>query len=86
MYIVAIGWLYVALMMAITEHTVVAGVATFLLYGVGPVALVLYILGTPARRRRKAAAVAREQAGTPAEPRAGAPAPPPSVGRGSAEE
>lgn len=56
MYIVAIGWLYVALMMAITEHTVVAGVATFLLYGVGPVALVLYILGTPGRRRRKAQA------------------------------
>ncbi|MCY1293741.1 hypothetical protein D9M69_402850 [compost metagenome] len=56
MYIVAIGWLYVALMMAITEHTVVAGVATFVFYGLAPVALVLYILGTPARRRRKAQA------------------------------
>ncbi|WP_018004484.1 hypothetical protein [Cupriavidus neocaledonicus] len=56
MYIVAIGWLYVALMMAITEHNVVAGVATFLMYGVAPVALVLYILGTPGRRRRKAEA------------------------------
>lgn len=56
MYIVAIGWLYVALMMAITEHTVVAGVATFLMYGVAPVALVLYIMGTPGRRRREAEA------------------------------
>lgn len=53
MYVVAIGWLYVALMMAITEQTVVAAVATFLLYGVGPVALLLYILGTPGRRRRR---------------------------------
>lgn len=60
MYIVAIGWLYVALMMAITEHNVVAGVATFVLYGLGPVALLLYILGTPARRRRRQS---REQAG-----------------------
>ncbi|SOZ50495.1 conserved hypothetical protein; putative transmembrane protein [Cupriavidus taiwanensis] len=58
MYIVAIGWLYVALMMAITEHNVVAGVATFLMYGVAPVALVLYIMGTPGRRRRKAEAEA----------------------------
>ena len=56
MYIVAIGWLYVALMMAITEHTVVAAIATFLLYGVGPVALLLYILGTPGRRKRRRAA------------------------------
>jgi biotin transporter BioY len=54
MYIVAIGWIYVALMMAITEHTVVAGVATFLFYGVAPVALLVYIMGTRGRRRRRA--------------------------------
>ncbi|NUO86477.1 MAG: hypothetical protein HOQ33_20330 [Cupriavidus sp.] len=66
MYIVAIGWLYVALMMAITEHNVVAGVATFLMYGVAPVALVLYILGTPARRRRKAEAERALQQGAAA--------------------
>ncbi|MBF6989723.1 MULTISPECIES: hypothetical protein [Cupriavidus] len=68
MYIVAIGWLYVALMMAITEHTVVAGVATFVFYGLAPVALVLYILGTPARRRRKAQAERAAQAGGNAPP------------------
>lgn len=55
MYIVAVAWLYVALMMAITETTVVAGVLTFFAYGVGPVALVLYILGTRGRRRRRKA-------------------------------
>ncbi|WP_223819570.1 hypothetical protein [Cupriavidus cauae] len=73
MYIVAIGWLYVALMMAITEHTVVAAIATFLLYGVGPVALLLYILGTPGRRkRRRAAEQAAERGPAPAaEPPAG---------------
>ncbi|GLC94119.1 hypothetical protein Tamer19_35270 [Cupriavidus sp. TA19] len=68
MYIVAIGWLYVALMMAITEHTVVAGVATFVFYGLAPVALVLYIMGTPARRRRKAQAERAAQAGSDALP------------------
>ncbi|ODV43047.1 hypothetical protein AWV79_21180 [Cupriavidus sp. UYMMa02A] len=61
MYIVAIGWLYVALMMAITEHNVVAGVATFLLYGAAPVALVLYIMGTPGRRQRRKAEEARAE-------------------------
>ncbi|MFJ4291945.1 hypothetical protein ACIP1U_19495 [Cupriavidus sp. NPDC089707] len=73
MYIVAIGWLYVALMMAITEHTVVAGVATFVFYGLAPVALVLYILGTPARRRRKAQAERAAQAGANAPPAAETP-------------
>jgi len=62
MYIVAIGWLYVALMMAITETNVVAGVATFLFYGLGPVAIVVYIMGTPGRRRRRKAREADEAA------------------------
>lgn len=51
MYIVAIAWLYVVLMMSLTERTVVAGVATFLLYGLAPLALFLWLVGTPARRR-----------------------------------
>jgi hypothetical protein len=56
MYIVAIGWLYVALMMSVVEATnsngtVLGAVITFVLYGAAPVALVMYILGTPARRR-----------------------------------
>ena len=57
MYIVAIGWLYVALMMAIAEATntngtVVGGFFTFVLYGALPVSLVMYLMNTPARRRR----------------------------------
>jgi hypothetical protein len=58
MYLVAIAWLYVALMMALAEAThangsVLGAVITFLLYGLGPVALVLYLLGTPQRRRAR---------------------------------
>lgn len=54
MYIVAIGWLYVVLMMALTEPGVTAGVLTFVLYGLAPLALFLWLAGTPARRRRSA--------------------------------
>ena len=52
-YIVAIAWLYVVLMMAITEKSVVAGILTFILYGLLPLALVLWLVGTPQRRRNK---------------------------------
>jgi membrane protein implicated in regulation of membrane protease activity len=58
MYLVAIGWLYVALMMAVAEAThsqgsLLGAVITFVLYGVLPLSVILYILGTPARRRRR---------------------------------
>ena len=51
--IIAIAWLYVVLMMALTETSLVAGLATFFIYGVFPLTIVLYLLGTPARRRRR---------------------------------
>ncbi|HYD63119.1 MAG TPA: hypothetical protein VEC35_22385 [Noviherbaspirillum sp.] len=51
MYIVAIAWIYVVLMMSITEDSVVAGVMTFLLYGVLPLTIILYLMGTPQRKR-----------------------------------
>jgi len=56
LYIIAIGWLYVALMMSVAEAThttgtVLGAIITFVLYGLLPVALLMYILGTPARRR-----------------------------------
>lgn len=54
MYIVAIAWLYVTFMMAITESSFVAGAMTFIFYGVAPLALFLWLVGTPARRRRRA--------------------------------
>ena len=56
MYLIPIAWLYVALMMAIAEATnttgtVLGALITFLLYGLAPVCLLMYILGTPSRRR-----------------------------------
>ncbi len=51
MHIVAIGWLYVTLMMAITEKNITAGVLTFVFYGVLPCALVLWLAGTALRHR-----------------------------------
>ena len=53
MYIVAIAWIYVVLMMSITEDSVVAGIMTFLLYGVLPLAIILYLMGTPQRKRNR---------------------------------
>jgi biotin transporter BioY len=53
MYIVAIAWLYVVLMMSITERSPIAGVMTFLLYGVFPLTIVLYLMGTPQRKRNR---------------------------------
>lgn len=57
MWIVVIAWMYVAVMMAVAEASnpqgsVLGGVITLLLYGVAPLALVLYLLNTPMRRRR----------------------------------
>lgn len=67
MYLVAIAWLYVALMMALAEATAPAGsvlgaLFTFLMYGVGPVGVLLYILGTPARKAKLRAQAAAELA------------------------
>jgi hypothetical protein len=66
MYLIAIAWMYVVVMMAVaealsTQGTVLGAVFTFVLYGLLPLALLLYILGTPGRRRAlKAAEAARE--------------------------
>lgn len=56
LYLVAIGWMYVVLMMTVAEATAPNGsllgaVITFVLYGLLPLALVLYLLATPARRK-----------------------------------
>lgn len=53
MYIIAIAWIYVTLLMAVTETNVTAGILTFTLYGLLPLALLLWLFGTPIRRRRK---------------------------------
>ncbi len=56
MYLVAIAWIYVVLMMAVAEAmhpegTVLGAIITFVLYGILPLAIVLYIMR--ARLRRK---------------------------------
>ena len=53
MHIVAIAWLYVTLMMAITEKNLTAGVLTFGFYGLAPCALFLWLASTRRRRRAK---------------------------------
>lgn len=72
MYIVAIAWLYVAILMAVAEAThstgtLLGGIITFVLYGLLPLGLMLYVMGTPARRR---AIKARENAELQAAPAA----------------
>jgi mannose/fructose/N-acetylgalactosamine-specific phosphotransferase system component IID len=69
MYLVAIAWLYVAVMMAIAEAThsqgtVLGAIITFVLYGVLPLSLVMYLLGTPMRRRRRLQQELRAQSET----------------------
>ena len=54
MYIIAIAWLYVALLATVTETTVIGGILTFLFYGVAPLSLFLWLFGTPAQRPRSA--------------------------------
>ena len=55
MYVIAIGWLYVTLLMAATETNLTAGVLTFVFYGLAPLALLLWLLGTPQRKRKRLA-------------------------------
>jgi Na+-transporting methylmalonyl-CoA/oxaloacetate decarboxylase gamma subunit len=83
-HLIVIGWLYVVVMMAVAEATntngtVLGAIFTFLLYGLGPVALVVYLMGAPARRRaakqreadaQEAARRAAAVAAAPAEPAA----------------
>lgn len=69
MYLVVIAWIYVVLMMSVAEAissqgTVLGALITFVLYGMMPLAIVLYIMGTPGRKRaRRAAESAQENGG-----------------------
>ncbi len=56
MYLIVIAWLYVTLMMAVAEATnttgtVLGAIVTFVLYGLLPMGIVVYIMGTPSRKR-----------------------------------
>ena len=67
MYLVVIGWLYVAVMMSVAEAmhpdgTVLGAVVTFVLYGLAPAGLAAYLMGTPLRNKARKA---REAADLP---------------------
>ncbi|MBC7729822.1 MAG: hypothetical protein H7242_19865 [Microbacteriaceae bacterium] len=68
MHIVALAWMFVVVLMTLaeatsTQGTVLGALFTFLLYGLLPLGIVLYVMGTPARgRARRAAAAAAAEA------------------------
>lgn len=66
MWIVAIAWLYVAVMMSLAEATnpqgtVLGALITFVFYGIGPLALVMYLLNATGRRKARLKAEAEER-------------------------
>ena len=73
MHIVALGWMFVALLMSLVEATspqgtLLGAAITLVLYGVLPVGLLVYVMNTPHRRRARrraeaAAAVAARSDG-----------------------
>jgi hypothetical protein len=69
MYLVVIAWFYVVVLMSLAEAfspqgTVFGAIMTLLLYGALPLSIVVYIMGTPARKRAlKAAESAAPDAG-----------------------
>ena len=60
MLIVAIAWIYVVGLMALTELSIVAGIVTFLFYCVLPLGIVWYIAGTGKRKARRQAAAKKD--------------------------
>ncbi|NDG38272.1 MAG: hypothetical protein EBY28_02480 [Betaproteobacteria bacterium] len=64
MHIVTVAWIFVVLLMAAaeassTQGTLLGALFTLLLYGALPLSIVLYVMGTPARRRARLAAETR---------------------------
>lgn len=71
MYLIALAWTYVVVLMALvegfsTEGTWLGAFFTLLLYGALPLGITLYLVGTPARRRaRRGGAESDERASAP---------------------
>ncbi|MFM7026675.1 MAG: hypothetical protein ACKOWC_11565 [Limnohabitans sp.] len=56
MYLIVIAWIYVVALMSLAEAfsaqgSVLGALVTFVLYGALPLSIVVYILGTPGRKR-----------------------------------
>jgi type VI protein secretion system component VasK len=62
LYIIAIGWAYVILMMAVTAKSFVSGALTFIFLGLLPLGIVFYITLKQLKRSRMAA---QERLGQP---------------------
>lgn len=69
MHVVAVAWMFVVVLLSLAEATSAQGTLlgaffTFVLYGVLPLSIVLYVMGTPMRRRARHAADAAAAAGS----------------------
>lgn len=53
MYIVAIGWLYVTILIAANEPTVFSGIVSFFFYGLLPCSLLIWLGNSKSRRQRR---------------------------------
>ena len=58
MHIVALGWMFVVVLMSAAEATspqgsLLGAVLTFVFYGLVPVGIVVYVMNTPHRRRAR---------------------------------
>ena len=53
MWIVAIAWIYVVGLMAVTESSIVAGIMTFAGYCALPLSILFYLTGGKRRRARR---------------------------------
>ena len=67
MHIVAVAWIFVVVLMTVAEATstqgsVLGALVTLVLYGLLPLAIVMYLMGTPMRRRARRAAELQEDA------------------------
>jgi membrane protein implicated in regulation of membrane protease activity len=79
MYLVVIAWIYVALMVAVAEAassngTLLGAALTFVMWGLLPLSIVVYLMGSPARRRARRAEEAAEGASISAPDRGDHPA------------
>lgn len=67
MLLVVIAWMFVVVCMSAAEAissqgTVLGALFTFTLYGALPLSIVVYVMGAPARRRKRKADEARADA------------------------
>lgn len=64
MWIVAIAWIYVVGLMAVTESSIVAGIMTFVGYCALPLSILFYLTGGKRRRARRESKAADRSGGS----------------------